>query len=167
MKLYIKVINGVPIDHPLTDQNLSLLHPGVDFQDENAAAKYGYIPFVRTKEPQHVYKKRANNYYVFDGNVVKEVWNVTEMLDSEKQQLIDAEQTRWSMLSGHITRPSWKLNVAACRYEPPIQKPTDDAYIWVEDKLQWEKLDPTVYDEQVRQNAIENILYVPKRRVIS
>jgi hypothetical protein len=77
--LYIKVIDGSPVDHPLLETNL--LH----IYDELENIPDHYEPFVRVGQNVNpgLYQKVVFTYEKIDG-VWQDVWTVVDMTDDEK-----------------------------------------------------------------------------------
>ena len=95
MELFIKVVDGQVIDHPVTKVNLMYAF-GNEIPQE-------YIPFNRVFEPvPGHYEIVSGPEYVLDSenNVVNEVWSVTPMTEQQKQEKIDDFKARWLTNTG-------------------------------------------------------------------
>jgi hypothetical protein len=87
--LYIKVIDGSPVDHPLLETNLLHIH------DELENIPDHYEPFVRVGQnvKPGLYQKVVSTYEKIDG-VWQDVWTVVDMTDDEKS-IRESELKDW------------------------------------------------------------------------
>lgn len=144
MKLFIKIENNKPINYPLVESNLRLLHPYLNLESKTDLANYGYAIFEKTPEPTSTYKKIAVNEYVWEGDIIKENWTIIELSEEEKTAKQNEQHTSWLATSANCKFPSWTFNVEKCRYEPPLPKPLDEKiYAWNENTVEWVALDLT------------------------
>lgn len=129
--LYIKIKNGLPVDHPLTESNLRL----VDSNFDESLANGAYIKFERSifTEAIGVYEVCESFYYI-DNDVVKEKFVVRPMTIDEKTKKQSIEKERWSV-NGY---PSWIFDENFCVFKPPVEYPNDGKkYVWDENTTLW------------------------------
>jgi hypothetical protein len=91
MNLFIQIINGTPVNHPLTVDNLLYLFS--QFDGENPPE--GYAKFERTAKPIETRFEITEGpvYSLIDG-IVKEVWSVRPMTDEEKTSFVNVLRSR-------------------------------------------------------------------------
>lgn len=85
-KLYIKVVDGVIIDHPMYIDSVKALYPSFDGINLPETIK----EFMPVERPKVNPFQESEFSYVFDGDVVKHLWTVRDKTEEEKQNLIDA-----------------------------------------------------------------------------
>lgn len=92
MLLYIKIENEQPVGYPLTVQTIRDLHPNISFPsiiDSSELLALGYAEFNRTLPPDvGVLQKAVELTPVFDGTIATQTWEVQEMSDQEKADVI-------------------------------------------------------------------------------
>lgn len=132
MRLIIKVKDGEPFEHPMTEKNFKAAFPEVDI--DNLPASFAW--FVRVVPEVGMYEVNEGCAYQWDGDVVKDVWNVRPMTPEEKQAKINATVAWWE---SQPDRPlSWVFDEDTCAFIPPIPNPNDGKqYIWDENTQQW------------------------------
>jgi len=139
--LYIKIINGLPDGHPIMENNLLQVYPGIDLDNlPNNIAK-----FIRVPAPHPTIYQRVTGpvYALNDEGAYTDVYTIEEIADSEKVILQNRIKATWIETDGH---KSWLFNEATCRHEPPTPQPaailptttaTGTVYIWNESTLSW------------------------------
>jgi hypothetical protein len=131
-KLYIRVSEGIPIEHPMLEETLVQVFPDIDLNN----LPNWVLPFQRIEPPpydpiDHVYKVRECSYENVDG-VVKDLWYFRDMTPEEKQEKIDNAK------NCVILFPSWTFDETVCDYLPPTAMPNDGKqYYWDESTLSW------------------------------
>jgi len=86
-KLYIKVIDGVVIDHPMLIDSVKVIYP--DFNEDNLPESIK--EFVGSDNmPITTGFQQAEFSYIFDDNIVTRAWNVRDKTEEEKQEYIDS-----------------------------------------------------------------------------
>ena len=141
MKLYIKLQNGQPIDHPITEENLLQIYPNREFERSDS----DFIEFIKRPIPNDM-----NPYEIYEGaryevsvseRVCKEVHYIRGMNNEEKIQKRNEIIENWNASDAIIPKPkSWTFNEELCKYVPPIPYPTNSdsfRYIWDEETLSW------------------------------
>jgi hypothetical protein len=133
--LYIEVVDGNIINHPIFESNLIQAFPEIDLANQDK-----YVPFQRVPQPQiGIFEVNEGVSYEFvSSNLVKDVWNVRPMTDEEKQAKIAAARSQQPY-------PSWTLDEATLLWWPPVPYPQSQDpnikifYRWNEDILNWEE----------------------------
>lgn len=131
--LYIQILNGEPINHPVFENNLIQAFTKIPPNWE---------PFSPTERPElGVYQLFHSNdfdYVKVDG-VWTHTWNIIDMT----QEQIDSKQNdvkkRWSSQDNYFNFTTWNFNEELCMYEPPIEYPNDgNKYFWWAVTSSWE-----------------------------
>jgi hypothetical protein len=87
MNLFIQIINGAPINHPLTVDNLLYIFP----QFDGETPPDGYAKFERTSKPvESRFEITEGPVYSLIDGIVKEVWSVRQMTEEEKTSFVNA-----------------------------------------------------------------------------
>ena len=131
MELFIRIENGEPVDHPSFKENINAAFPDIDPYNKES----GFARFERVPEPEvRPYEYIAGHKYGWVGRVVKDIWEIKEYPEEEKQQIIE----RVKMLK---PAASWVFNEKQCRWDPPIPHPTGDfndmRFFWDEQSQLW------------------------------
>jgi hypothetical protein len=144
--LYIKVENGLPVNHPAFKINLI---------DAFTAVPDDWEPFIRVPNPaltdnsitlthpEPVYRK-------IDG-VWRDVWytrpKTEEELAAEKEKQIQDIRDAWSQRPYAHNFTAWVLNEEKLQYEAPIPRPTDGKfYRWSGPNNNWREAEPFPQD---------------------
>jgi hypothetical protein len=140
--LYIEVVDGKIINHPIFESNLIQAFPDIALNDQDK-----YIPFQRVPQPETgIFEINEGLIYEFDGpNLVKDVWKIRPMTDEEKQAAIDQARANQPY-------PSWTFDENTLIWSAPVPYPgvipkaDDDVtnlkrYVWDEDILNWKEFD--------------------------
>jgi hypothetical protein len=132
MNLYIETENGVPKNHPATEDNIL---QAFDCIPEN------WKPFVRVERPvlgEYEFFTQDKPTYEMINGVWTDVWHKQEMTAEEKsikdqaakQNEINVYKTAWANLPQRDNFSAWVFNEETVMYEPPIPRPTDREVIW-------------------------------------
>lgn len=133
MKLYIKLLNGRPTDHPIPHENMLTAYPHIDL--ENLPADWAR--FERVPKPKLGVYETAECFYEWDGDVVKDVWYVHPMGPEEKAQKQERIKKTWIEDGGFS---DWVFDEARCVHVPPVPYPNDgEIYIWIQAAGAWIK----------------------------
>ena len=133
--LYIEVVDGKIINHPIFESNLIEVFPNIALDDHDK-----YIPFKRVPQPTvGIFEVNEGVVYEFDGpNLVKDVWKIRAMTSAEKKAKI--EQAR-------AMKPysSWTFDETTLMWSPPTPYPANaqaekKVYRWNESSLSWEEI---------------------------
>jgi len=131
MKLYILLQDGMPIHHPILEQNflenLSHLEP------------HQYAEFIRRSQPElGVYEVYEGVRYDWVDGKVEDIHMVRPMSDQEKLAKQQEAKDWWQSINGST---QWIFNEETCRYVPPIAYPTDGKYYKWEDEINnWKEI---------------------------
>lgn len=82
MKLFIRIVDGQPFEHPIFEDNFKEAFPEIDI--ENLPSEFA--KFERIVMPSIKVFEIAELTYGWDGEVVKDIWNVRQMTPEEHQQ---------------------------------------------------------------------------------
>ena len=132
MNLYIRVVDGQPFEHPITEENMRFAFPEVNLE----TLPDNFARFVRVAPPAiGPYEKNQTVSYELNYGAYTDVFSVEQMTAEEitaKQQAVQAD---WEGNSGPA---SWAFNAETCAYEAPIAKPDEENnYVWRESDLSW------------------------------
>jgi hypothetical protein len=137
MKLYIKIENGQPIDHPILEENFKQVFPNIDVNNLPS----NFMEFVRVPIPfMDVYEVYNGSHYELIDGVYTDVHQVRDMTDEEKIEKQNKVKSDWIIYGGHN---SWVFNEETCTFIPPIPKPDSyKLYYWDEDTVSWVEFEP-------------------------
>lgn len=130
MRLFIRVENGEPQDHPALEHNL--------------IETFGEVPsnwelFERVDKPRGPYIKVLSETPTYEkiNGVWKDVWNAREFTPEEKAAKIQGVYDYWNSLSDPVGGwPSWVFNEELCVFMPPNPVPNEPGnYKWDEASL--------------------------------
>jgi hypothetical protein len=79
MKLYIKVVNGIPVNNPLFEENLLEAFP------DGIPTEYELFERIQPNLSHGVFQKLVNTYVKNQNNTWTDNWAVVEITDAEKQ----------------------------------------------------------------------------------
>jgi hypothetical protein len=133
-ELYIKMVNGRPVDHPMLRSNIESAFPEVDFDN----LPDWLARFERVQKPRAgIYEIVNGPVYVVDGNIVRDHWILRQMTEDEK--LIKQNRVRQSFTADNNGRAStWVFDEEQCCFLPPVPYPADmGAYEWSEPGQTW------------------------------
>ena len=132
MKLFIRVKDGVAVDHPIMGDNFVQAFPHIDIN--NLPPEFS--EFVRI-ETRHLgaYEVYEGTTYKKIGNVFQDVHHVRPMTAEEKTARQNAVKEEWTRTG---FAPSWIFYEDICQFAPPVPKPDDGKnYYWDEATLSW------------------------------
>lgn len=132
MKLFICVKDGVPINHPIVEDNFLQAFPTVDVNN----LPQEFSEFVRIKKPIiNVYEVYEGMTYEKVGNVFQDVHSIRTMTPTEKTATQNVIKDNW--LPSAFTK-SWIFYEDTCTFAPPIPMPDDNnQYNWDENTTSW------------------------------
>jgi hypothetical protein len=132
MKLFIRIVDGQPFEHPILEDNFRQAFPDIDV--DNLPSEFAR--FERVPRPSPVYATLNDDkptYQWVDG-IVKDVWDVTPMTPQEITDKQNAVKTAWA----NYPFKSWVFNEEICKFEAPTPRPDDNkAYFWDESTTSW------------------------------
>jgi hypothetical protein len=131
MKLFIRIKDGQPFEHPILCDNFRASFPDVD--TNNLPPEFA--KFERIAPPTtEVYEIYEGVTYEWDNGIVKDVHHVRAMTEQEKQSKQDAVKAAWEE-NGFA---SWTFDEETCLFQPPILYPNDGKpYRWDEETTSW------------------------------
>lgn len=131
MQLFIRVKDGKPFEHPITEQNFREAFPDIDVNN----LPPNFMKFVRVPQPKvgpyQIYE--GVSYEIVDG-VCFDVHQFKQMTVEqmvEKQNRVKAD---WAA-GGWV---SWTFDEETCSFKPPFPAPDDGKfYKWDEGTTSW------------------------------
>lgn len=133
LKVFMKVVNGRPIDHPQSEYGMKILFPPEEYPqyDYNTVLPPEYYPLEMLPRPHITCYEKLGLTYEFVGDRVRDVWSVTPMNEQERV-------VRLAEMEAIKPYPSWTLNEYDSQWEAPVAKPTDgQEYVWNETDQIW------------------------------
>lgn len=143
MRLFIRIVDGKPFEHPIVESNFREAFPEIDV--DNLPSHFA--EFIRHPEPQiNVYQVyQGVNYDWIDGKV-QDVHLVRDMIESERQDKIDFVKNQWTTGGGFA---SWIFNEDECRFDPPIPYPEgNQIHVWDEATISWKPIQAQTVEGQ-------------------
>jgi hypothetical protein len=140
MRLYIRIVDGQPFEHPIFEENMRQAFPEIDLNNlPSNFARFERVP----GPPMEPYEKSRSCVYEWVDGAVKDVWQLEPMNEEEmlvKQGLVKAEWLKYGF-------PSWVFNEETCSFEPPAPYPDDGgSYEWDEASTSWILIPPSEED---------------------
>lgn len=141
-ELFIKVENGLPINHPAYKANLV---------DAFGAVPDDWEPFVRVPDPSRADKTIVLVYpepvYRKVDGVWSDVWytrpKTPEELLAEKEERLAPIKAQWANRPYAHNFSAWVLNETKMIYEPPIPRPNNSGfYRWCGAENRWRLAEP-------------------------
>lgn len=131
MELFIRVIDGQPVDHPIFGDNFREAFPDID--PENLPPQFAR--FTRVAPPAtSVYETYLGATYEFDGVGFTDVHHVQAMTEEERIAKQDAVKADWAV-NGFA---SWVFEESLCQFVPPFPPPNDGkVHLWDEPTVGW------------------------------
>jgi len=131
MKLFIRIKDGQPFEHPIMEDNFRQAFLNID--TNNLPAEFA--KFVRVAPPAlGPYEKNQTVSYQLVGGVYTDVFACEQMTAEEitaKQQTV---KDYWAA-NGFA---SWAFNETTCSFQAPTPYPQDNKqYSWNEEQLSW------------------------------
>ena len=133
MKLFIRIKDGMPFEHPIVEENFRQAFPNVDINN----LPDNFAEFVRVQAPiLGPYEKNQTVSYQLVNGKYTDVYTCEQMTAEEILAKQDRVKTEWSL--SPISYPSWSFNETTCSFEAPVAKPEDgNFYAWRESDLSW------------------------------
>ena len=131
MRLFIRIVDGAPFEHPIFESNFVEAFPNVDMNNLPS----DFAEFVRLEPPElGPYEVHESTSYVLDGSVYKDSHNVRNMTASEMEEKKEQVRQLWAV-NGFS---SWVFNEQTCSFEAPVPYPDDgNKYRWDEGTQSW------------------------------
>ena len=140
--LYIKIENGLPINHPAFKVNLI---------DAFGKVPDDWEPFIRVPDPtlknKDIVLDHPDPVYRKVDGVWMDVWyarpKTPEELSIEREALFAALREQWAQRPYAHNFTAWVINEEKQQYEPPFPKPNDGKfYRWSGPDNNWKLAEP-------------------------
>lgn len=132
MKLFIRIKDGLPFEHPLLEENVRQVWPDLDFTN----LPEWIAPFNRRHpEECNPYMHPKECRYELVNGIYSDVWYGAPFSEEE----IRLKQERTKIVFDKVFGfKSWNFNEVKCRMEPPVPYPDDGKYYkWNETSKVW------------------------------
>lgn len=131
-KLFIRIVNGQPFEHPIMEDNFLQAFPDVDINNLPPE----FARFERIEFPVlGVYEVYTGATYERDGDVYKDVHHVRQMTEEEKTEKQNSIKAWWESINGF---PSWVFDEDLCNFRAPVPYPNNEKmYNWDESTMSW------------------------------
>ena len=132
MRLFIRVKNGQPFEHPIFEGNFRDAFPDVDVNN----LPEGFAVFERIQKPiTGPYETYTGVTYEQNGDGYRDVHHFADMASDE---IAEKKQRTHDSWADGPNWPSWTFNEETCSYDPPVAKPNDgNTYRWDEETISW------------------------------
>lgn len=145
MKLFIRIVDGQPFEHPVTEETMHMVFPNVDLNNLPS----DWSEFVRGQRPAlGVYQKYLSQepaYKLVDGKYT-DVWYVVDMTAEEKTAKQQEIKDAWPNHPNFAELVGWIFDEETCRFTAPIPRPSDDLdgtkYFWQGTTMSWVEKPP-------------------------
>lgn len=127
--LFIQVVDGKPVNHPATEENLRMFID--NFDPENPPATFE--KFVR-RQPEEAPKWKVVDRlpYAKVNGVWTDVFGIRDMMPQEKQEYVAA------LRRGFQFADTWSWDDDKGEWVPPVPYPTDGKfYLWANRQMRW------------------------------
>ena len=138
--LYIKIVDGMAVDHPILEENLVSAFPGINLDQLPST----FARFEKTPQPLFgVYELCEHAYAANTEGVYTDVWTVRPMTDHEKTQQQNTVKSAFIKINGPA---SWIFDEETCRMIAPVPRPefvaptlssVGTVYMWDEATVSW------------------------------
>lgn len=155
MNFYIKIEDGHPVSHPVSEENLKMFFPNLDPNNPPE----GFERFVREPMPKpdgyQIYENTSyeiSNYYTdkYNTRTWVDVHHMRDMTDEEKQFVID----EFKRLNPQID--DWVYDEGNKVLMPPIPRPDDGKdYIWFKNGGEWLEHPTDLTDDEIIQASLQ------------
>jgi hypothetical protein len=136
MRLFIKIKDGHPLEHPIGEENFRAAFPDVD--TNNLPPEFARFERVRIPEIG-VYEIFEKTTYEWQNGVVRDVHNIRSMTAQEKLDKQNQIKERWTE-NGFS---KWIFDEETCSFVPPFLYPDDGKlYKWNDDTGAWIEVEP-------------------------
>lgn len=145
-KLFLKIVGGLPVDHPAFEDNLI---------DAFGEIPPEWEPFERKPSPDRnnpnlVLLHLEPAYRKIDG-VWQDYWyyreKTEEELAAEENAIFEGLRAQWAQRPYAHNFTAWVLDEQTLRFKPPIPRPTDGKfYRWSGPDNNWKEAEPFPQD---------------------
>jgi hypothetical protein len=135
MKLIIRIKNGQPYQHPMTEENFRQAFPHIDTNTDDLPE--GFVWFERVDRPAiGVYEYYEGVSYEWRDGIVKDVHRARALTEEEIKAKQESVKESWA--KNPYAFASWSFDEALCCFVPPAAYPTDGGmYQWDESTTSW------------------------------
>ena len=161
MELFIRIVDGNPVDHPILGENFRQAFPEIDLSNLPPQ----FARFVRVAAPSlGPYEKNQTVTYELVDGVYTDVFSCEQLTQEEITAKQDEVKTSWVQ----IGYPSWVFNEATCMFDPPTPRPTDGGvYRWDEPTLGWIMVqEPPLAEQPIIIETAGSYLDLPVEEVV-
>lgn len=133
MRLFIRIQNGQPFEHPIFENNFKVAFPEIDVDN----LPEGFAEFKRVAPPQlGPYEKNQSVEYQLDENGFwTDVFSCEQMTEQERIE----KQNEIKSYGAEFD--SWVFDEELCDFVAPTPKPDDGKlYFWDEANLTWSEV---------------------------
>jgi len=136
MRLFIRIVDGQPFEHPIIEDNMQMAFPEVNLDDPGP----NFALFERYNMSSLNVDQFTQNLlrfdYVWQDDKVVEVPVIVDKTEQEKTDFIESIKTDFYNNTKYY---SWTFDETTKRFVPPIPKPEDEGkYIWNEEEQTWD-----------------------------
>lgn len=146
MSLVIQIRDGQPYEHPIVADNFMSAFPHLDINNlPNTFAKFERIP----RPIEGPYEEIVGLSYQWDGDVVKDTWEIRQFTEEEKLFKINLAKQKFAQAFPNVL--SWTFDEERCGFACPVPYPityTNDPnntelqqreiYVWNESLQAWQ-----------------------------
>jgi hypothetical protein len=133
MKLFIRIKDGQPFEHPILESNFKQAFPKININNlpsEFSCFERVEAPFLGPYE-----KNQRVQYQLSEDGVYRDVWYCDQMSEEEKTEKQNRVKEQWTQNGGFA---SWTFNEETCSFVAPTPYPNDGLfYVWNEETLTW------------------------------
>ena len=132
MRLFIRIKDGKPFEHPIMEDNFILAFPEIDLNNLPPE----FAEFIRMGPPAFLgpYQRYDGVTYEWEGNKVKDFHHIYEFTEAERIEKQNQVKEDWAQ-NGF---PSWVFDEEKCTFLAPVEYPNDGKkYIWDEQTVSW------------------------------
>ena len=120
MKLYIRIKDGVPFEHPILEDNFKEAFPHVDV--DNLPPEFSY--FVRLDPPKAgLFKVAVHAGYEFKNGAWTDLYQEQDIPEDQKKRMQDLVKEVWAQLPNRDNFTAWFYDETTNSYQPPIPRP--------------------------------------------
>ena len=117
MRMFIKIVNGQPFEHPILEENFIQVYPQIDINNlPSEFANFERVEFDENNLPLDVYES-AYTQYEWVGSVVKDVWYKRPM---NEEQIANKNK---ALVENKEGRKTWRLT----KWNSVLAELTDEA----------------------------------------
>lgn len=154
MKLYIKISNGDPVEHPILKENMETAYPNVDLNN----LPEGWAEFERVSALAPGPYQRVEWSYGWDNGIVKDIWTIVDMTADEKFQKISLVKSNYKADGGD---KNWIFDEERCCHIPPEPMPNDGKlYTWDLHLERWSLINIEVVDHGLSPYPTDGKVYI-------